>query len=291
MSDFSRSIRFNSLYIVQFLGPRDTEKTGEQLHSYLEPFCRDAEINLGYLDVSTSTEFLAALVEIVEHVRKDGWGPLLHIETHAHESGLGASRTEVLPWSAITAPLTELNRLSRMNLLVTMAACHGLNLVRTLHPGDEAPLWGVLGPDNQVMPSDIRNGFRAFYRTLITSLDLKLALDELRNADSSWPETWKFQNAELFLAHLFGEYLEKHATDDELARREDAIVKALGTCGFGDSPALRSSIRTAYRDDSRTFDHLKRRFLMLYRFPENESRFPLDLEEALRLRSLSSQIP
>jgi hypothetical protein len=270
------------------LGVRDTDKTGEALHQYLEPICRQEKVNLGYADVSTATELLAALVDIVEHCREKQTGPMLHIETHAHATGFGPTQSEFLPWSALVAPLTELNRLSRMNLLVTMAACHGLNIVRTLHPSDQSPAWGVLGPDDQVMPSDVRAGFQAFYGTLVRKLDLKLALDELRNADSSWPETWKLQTAELFLAHLFGEYLAKHATDDELQRREEAIIAALAHFHVPDSPSLRASIHAAYRDDEATFEHFKSRFLMLDIFPTNASRFRVDLTEALRLRGLLS---
>ena len=286
MTGFSRSFFFNALYIVQFLSDKDTQKTGKDLYEFIQPHAKAAGLNVVFADVHSAAEFLEKLLEIVEHCRTTGSGPILHLETHGTPAGLGASEDQVVPWSAIVPALTELNRLSKMNLLVTMAACHGFNLIRTLHPGDESPAWGMFGPVDQVLPSDISNGFQAFFEALTREVNLNAAINTFQTAMVSWPDSWRFQNAELFLAYIYGYYIDHLTGTEELARREERIVVESGRRGIADSAELRALIRKAYRDEEGSFNRIKRRFLMLDRFPENEPRFPIDLAEINRLRKL-----
>lgn len=286
MTDFTRSHYFSCVYIVQFLSSHDTLKTGRELFDYLQPYASAVEIGLEFHDVRTATDFLSALEVIAEHCRRTGSGPLLHLETHATVDGIGINNAEFIPWGSLKEPLTELNRLSRMNLLVTLAACHGFNLVKALRPGDESPVWALFGPIEQVLPSDIRQGFQSFYRSLLEEPDLNAAIHALKEADRSYPEAWLFENAELFFAKTYGSYLDEHIGPETLLEREEGIVRSLCERGVLDTPALRQSIRAMYADQYAIFEVFKRRFLMLGRFPENESRFSITLEDVNRLRQL-----
>lgn len=289
MSGFARSLFFNSIYIVQFLSDKDVERTGRELYTHLALVCHEAGVNLAFADVATTEEFLGVLAEIVDHCRQNRAGPILHLETHGNSRGLGASATEFLPWSALVPSLTELNRLSKMNLLVTMAACHGLHLVQTLMPGDESPAWAILGPYEQVLPSDIRRCFQAFYRTLVTNQNLNAALEALKAADKSWPDSWKFQNAELYFAYVFGLYLNTYADPREFESRVAECVDRLVLHGVSETDALRASVRTAFADEEGAFDFVKRQFVMLDRYPDNEPRFPIDLAEVRRILALQRE--
>src|SRR5438105_4844529 len=111
-----------------------------------------------------------------------------------------------------------------MNLLVTIAACHGINLAKTLWPTDRSPVWGLLGPDEQVLPTDIQNGFRLFFETMLQHRDLNRAIGALRFGDASNPETWKLINAEVFFAWMYGHYLEQHGSPKALKVRENSII-------------------------------------------------------------------
>jgi hypothetical protein len=286
MSGFSRSHFFSAVYIVQFLDVRDTQKTGAELHSYLEPIAQAAGVHLSFVDVATPRAFVEALKDIIAHCRATRAAAILHLETHATPAGVGLATNALISWAELAPLLTELNQLSEMNLLVTMAACHGFNLVRALRPGDESPVWGLLGPNDQVLPSDVRHGFRAFYSTLLGRLDLNAAIIELKNAPLSWVDAWRFQNAELFLAYIYGHYLATHTTDEEFRRREADIVAGLAQKGIADTPALRTSIRASLGDEEASFERIKRRFLMLDRFPHNEGRFGMTLTEVRRLHAL-----
>ena len=286
MTGFTRSHHFSHIYIVQFLSSHDTMKTGRDLFDYLQPYASAAEIGLEFLDVRTATDFLSALKVIIEHCRRTGSGPLLHLETHGTVDGICISREEFIPWGSLKEPLTELNRLSQMNLLVTLAACHGFNLVKALRPGDESPVWALFGPTEQVLPSDIRAGFQSFFRILLEELDLNAAIRALKEADRSYPDGWSFQNAEIFFAYIYGSYLDEHIGPETLLEREEGIVRGLCERGVPDTPALRQSIRTMYADEHGIFGVFKRRFLMLDRFPENESRFLITLGDVNRLRQL-----
>jgi hypothetical protein len=281
---------FNSVYIVQFLGPKDTEKTGHDLQEFLDPHAKQAGVNLGFIDVSTAEDAVAALWTIVDDCRRRGAGPVLHLETHADTIGIRGPDDQRVEWRTLIEPLTELNRLSKMNLLVTVAACSGLNLVRALLPGQPFPVWAVFGPDTQVLPSDVLAGFKAFYLTLLTKLDLNAAIAALKAADRSWPDAWKFQNAELFLAYMFGVYLDNEAKPGARNDHVEKLVAELRANGITDSAALESFVRASVDDEAGAFTHIKKRSLMLDEFPENADRFPMDINEVHRVRRLSREL-
>jgi hypothetical protein len=180
--------------------------------------------------------------------------------------------------------LVRINEASEMGLIVVLAACHGIHLARTLVPTDRSPVWGFIGPDDQVLPSDITRGFRAFYTTLFSSLDLTAAIRALKNADASNPETWKFQNAELFFAYMFGEYLRLYGSPDQQRRQNEEIMANLIVSDRFSSDQLRA-IRASLGSPADEFGRLKQTFLMLDLFPENAPRFPITRAEAIDLHA------
>lgn len=298
MPDFSRSFHYSAIYIVQSLTSLDTEKTGYDLYRFLEPIAASNGVGCFFYDVVTKSDFLQAIQSIVEHCHSHGAGPILHLETHGSAQGIHTGDDELVSWAEIRGPLTELNQLSRMNLLVTMAACHGLNIVRTMNPTAQSPMWGLIGPDEIVLPSDIRRGFSAFFKTLIEELDLNEAIRALKEADHSWPDTWKFQNAELFLSIVYGRYLEELCTPAALAAREYAIVQTAIADGASKKQVskLTKTIRRTFQNEERTFKRFRKRFLLLDLFPENEIRFQVNLAEvkrhaALRLANSETETP
>ena len=149
---------FNSIVIVQWLAEHD-EPTGKELEAFLLPLCREARINLAFVSVKSAAEFRQALHLIVRDAVRLKASPILHIETHGTPEGVCADTLERVRWAELAPTLRALNRHSQMNLLVTMAACHGFNLIKTLpEAGEGYPVWGLIGPDEQVLPSDVRRG-------------------------------------------------------------------------------------------------------------------------------------
>lgn len=286
---------FSALYIVEFLGSLD-DPTGTCLFNALKPKAAGVGVHLALYTPETREELFQVLRAILHECKTLGRGPILHLETHGSPAGISAVGDELVTWPELKPLLVSLNEVSRVNLLVTLAACHGLHLVQTLLPTDRSPLWGFIGPDDQVLPSDIRRGFLAFYSTFLTDLNLNAALDALRAADSSNPETWKVHFVETFFAYMYGEYIRLQATPEKLKQREDSIMATLfmqGRAPRGHAAKFRREIRRKLRHDESHFDRLKTNFLMLDLFPENGERFPITHDDALglhrRVRALMPQ--
>ena len=286
MGTAARSTFFNSIYIIECLGDVDTEKTGRDLFKYLGPLCRAAQVNISFAAAHSASEVADILREIAHDCRTHARGPIVHLETHGSASGFGPSAADQVPWKTLVGPLQELNRLSQMNLVVTVAACHGFSLVSTLMPGDASPVWGLLGPNEMVLPSDIKRGFQAFYSTYLRELNLNRAIDELKRADRSWPECWTFQNAEVFFATVFGVVLEQHLAFGKSDEFETQALHRLRQAGVEITEEIRERLRAVARDFRGAYESTRKTFLMLDLFPHNSSRFPLSLDEILAIKGI-----
>lgn len=283
-----RTFQFDSLYVLQFLRP-DDDPTGEALfEGEIRRAAAESEIHAEIAVVSTREQFLAALDRVIHACLVDGRSPILHLETHGSPRGIMSTPHELVTWEELKPHLTRINELSKVSLLVTLAACHGLHLGKTLRTTDRAPVWALIGPDHQVMPSDVSRCFSAFYREFLTNLELTTALVAMQAADQSNPSTWKIQSAEVFLSYIFGEFLAKASNPARLQQMEDvAVARALreGPLSRVQIRELRTRVYALLRNFDRDFDRMKSRFLMLDRFPENRSRFSLTYEQAVRLHA------
>ena len=53
----------------------------------------------------------------------------------------------------------------------------------------------------------------------------------------------------------------------------------------GEATSIRQEVRWRVHDYRPDFDRMKRRFLMLDRFPENGARFPITYEQAIQMHA------
>ena len=73
----------------------------------------------------------------------DGFMPLLHFECHGSEDGFELSDGSFIEWAKLKEPLTQLNIVTGLNLMVCVAACTGGALLKVVTALDRAPLWVV----------------------------------------------------------------------------------------------------------------------------------------------------
>lgn len=286
--DSLRTFKFDSIYVIEFLG-LDDESTGEALYwNVIRSLAPAVDIRSEFFQVRSREQLLEALRSVSRLCETHGHMPILHIETHGGAQGIESGPNELVAWEDLKPILVHINELTRVSLLVTLAACHGLQLGKILSTTERAPLWALIGPDHQVFPSDVTRGFAAFYREFLTSLDLNAALSALRDADRSNPSTWKVQNAEVFLAYLFGEFLIQGNNPHRLRQHEDEAIAMMlrkGPISRVHVREMREKLRPVIGNFRADFDRMKTRFLMLDLFPENRTRFPLTYEQAVKLHA------
>src|SRR6185295_1852059 len=144
-----------AIHIVESLGP-DDEKTGTSLHDLLSALVaeRQERLALHHWQTRTRDDLMAVLSQIEEVVKSTRLAPILHLEAHGNKMGLGLA-SGFVPWADLKAPLTRINILCRLNLLVVVAACDGEASLSTIFAHDRAPVWGIIGPNRKVLESEI----------------------------------------------------------------------------------------------------------------------------------------
>src|SRR5438876_4698715 len=116
MATLRRSQFFNSVYAIQFLRSADP-KTGEELfRRVLEPGAAAAGVHARLFDVASREEFFDAMLAIIDECREKRRGPILHLETHGDDSGLGMQLGEWITWAELKPLLIRLNVIAKMNL-------------------------------------------------------------------------------------------------------------------------------------------------------------------------------
>ncbi len=284
-SDADRSLQFDSIFVVELLGPTD-RKTGDALfRSTIQPKGAAERIHTAYVSVSSADRFIPDLWAVAAECKSHRLSPIIHVETHGTKAGLGLDTNSLVPWEALVPPLRAINETSEMNLVVTLAACHGMALVRGLTPLEPSPVWGLFGPNEQIHDVEVQKGYRLFYATLLDTLDLNAAVAALQTG--VWlPDVWNFRSAEFFFAMVYGHFLDAHRRPGERVEAERRLVKKLRrrvrkNPGHHVPSDVRRRIRVGLADEEKHFQRSRQRFFMLDRFPKNADRFLVTRETCL----------
>jgi hypothetical protein len=177
-----------------------------------------------------------------------------------------------------------------MNLLAVMAMCHGRHLISQLEPSDIAPVWGVIGPYDEIFPARLQEAFDLFYRELLTAQNGSAALEAMnaRHAAGTWDLV--LDTAEVMFARIFLEYVKVKCSQEELGARENALVAQIArqfNYDIGRAMHSRAVAREWLADHRTQFEKYRRSFLMLDLFPENEARFPISYADLQALTALN----
>lgn len=156
------------VWIVEWLPP-DEQPTGKHLHEWIS---KHSNLESKYFSCKTKNEMIKTIqrVAFFESEKSSFQVPILHIEAHGNEDFLeGPNRKglrEQLYWSELNGPLQDLNRITRCNLIVFIAACTGFAGIKVFFQGPLAPAVALVGPVAPISPSDLLNATKEFYRGL-----------------------------------------------------------------------------------------------------------------------------
>lgn len=102
-----------------------------------------------------------------KYVQETGSIPMLHIEAHGNEHGIGGpGGREFLNWSDLTHSFQQLNVATRCNLVLSVAACTGFAAINVFGSGPFAPAAALVGPVSEISSSDLLNGTKELCRRL-----------------------------------------------------------------------------------------------------------------------------
>jgi hypothetical protein len=278
-------IYFDTVHIIETLSPGDYH-TGRRLFEDLEPLAIAARplVKARFWSVQTREEFLEQLRSIANDSRTQGHLPVLHIEAHGSPQGIQVSSGEWLTWLEFKGELTVINEISRLNLLVILAACDGAHLVNIIQPMDRAPVRALIGPNRTVSAGEIERASLAFYRTLFGVKDGVAAWRAMNDAVAPAPSTFSLFTADYVLRHVMYHYLKTQCTDEALASRQRTKELELERAGMPQEAIVRGRerFRQYQRDHRSRFAEIKNHFLFCDLYPENDARFSVTFEDCLK---------
>ncbi|MGZ8946537.1 MAG: hypothetical protein ACXW1W_14080 [Methylococcaceae bacterium] len=265
------SARFSRIVIIQSL-PAGESPTGRQLRDAIEITAQfNHNILVEFIDAPTANDFWIALERVQEATEKTMAYPILHLECHGDKTGLLLGDGTPLPWAELKTALAKLNKATRCNLFVTLAACHGAMLVEALDVHARAPCWGLIGPSGEVSPPDLVGSYSAFFLELLQSEDTVAALCALRDSPERRARYFLFAAEDIF-QRVFQLYRVTCSTNAQMTERTERFAQIFRKHGMSglDARSIGSHLYEAEHD---VLERFFARFFFVDHFPENKLRF------------------
>lgn len=271
----------DTVVVIESLRPGDL-KTGTGLFDQvIRPLAVQQNLRSVFRAVRSKKAFFTYLNQLTTECRQGGHSPVLHIECHGSEDGIEIAG-EFVAWKELKPYLIALNTVSQLNLLVVLVACSGGHLARVVTPVDRAPVWGLLGPKKPMEAGRLFRDLSAFYRTFLSTLDGRRALEAMNGGPPSPSWSYSFIPSEWFFKVAYRSYVNQETTPHALARRADWIVaqvllrRALPKAA---ASRLRRQTLRQLGNQEHFFNEFRRRFFMTDLYPRNALRFPLSYSD------------
>ena len=156
-------IKTTNIWIIEWL-PSGDPRTGKHLHEWMQSQRPGWS---AYFKCESKQDVLSAIERASDLAQNSKMNPVLHIEAHGNENGLGrqyaSGHVEFIEWNEITKSLQKLNLVTRCNLVVVVAACIGFAGIKALVQGPRAPAVALVGPDASIMSNNLLSATKKFY--------------------------------------------------------------------------------------------------------------------------------
>jgi len=275
---------FNKLWVIESL-PSGELRTGKNLFDNQLDKAKQVQKDLvvEFADPITKAEFFDVLKKI-KNEALNGVYPMLHFECHGCKDGLGTAIGEIIEWDEIRETLIDINRSTKLNLMIVIAACNGAHLIKVSTKLDAAPFWAIIGPDVEVTAGHIQDNFGRFYESFFSDLDGDKAI-EILNEGAARPErTYHFLSAAGLFSRAYRTYYKSHCIGKgEKERIENLVTEAMKNSEVKKRGVdwARQQVKQVLACEDQHFDKLRKRFFFIDQFPENEERFRLSLEKII----------
>lgn len=279
---------FHKIWVLESL-PIGDLKTGRNLY---ENHIKSAQINgrqipSEYVVVNTTLELFETLKRIKTEADNFTW-PLLHIECHGEEKGLHLSNGDFVAWEALKHYLIEINKSTKFNLLIFLAACKGAWIIHTANSLNvPSPFWGVVAPINDIKAGELQTDLDNFYGTLFLSGDINAAFDSL-DKDSEAKNKYNFSSAEALFITAYRKYYKSQCVGKAKHQRVEALLSTARQV-YGDRVSVkdaRNHIKRSLSNGAFWFNKYKRSFFLVNIYPENEQRFKLTFHHVTSSKTL-----
>jgi len=161
-----RAIKFNKIYLIHSL-PNGEYSLTNQLESRVLPEIQSLATHIKFesFHINTTEDLINVLVYIADETRTGDVLPLIQFDMHGSEGYFITSTHSVINFYDISEKLSEINRLSRFNLLLFIVACEGASFIAEIMPTKPSPCWGIVSSTRPFINVDASN-FVDVYRKI-----------------------------------------------------------------------------------------------------------------------------
>lgn len=273
---------FQKVWVVESL-PDGELKTGRRLveGNLAEATRRFPDLELAFETPSNREDFLNVLDRVYTECVATGKFPLLHIECHGCPGGLQMASGEVVNWSEIREHFININSACRLNLVIVLAACHGVHVLNLATKLDRAPFWAAIATEKEVTAGHIQAGFEAFYKELFKELNGDAAIAALNHQDAN--RVYHFFSIKGFFLKAYREYYAMACRGrGQRDRIEDLVSQAMGNPHIASNVGVtkvRRLVKEQFRNHKEDFERMVHSYFMIDLYPENAKRFLVDFNE------------
>ncbi|WP_343688708.1 hypothetical protein [Chitinophaga sp.] len=179
------NIPFTGIMVVQSLPSYETQ-TGKELYDdIIDRHCERLGYNSFFRNPYSKEEFKDVLNQIIDAIlnKKHYW--IIHLEMHGSENGNGLvlASGELVTWEELGRYCRPINIHLHNTLVITLAACNGINFYNAADFTKPAPFGIIVGPKQNIYNSDLLRDFTNFYDLLLCKFDLAPAIETLNIHD------------------------------------------------------------------------------------------------------------
>lgn len=182
----------NKIFIFKSLGPEEKD-TAEQIYEHIVISVNTERRKSGEPDVVPvsvtlkSKQHLIRLLKDIESECKNGVVPIIHLETHGSELGLGiileSSKHELITWVELIDLFRGINVACQGYLTIVLAACHSFRIENLiLKQQRKSPFFSLIGYEEKICSKDIILDLSTLYDFLL--LKNTLPYDENASLES-----------------------------------------------------------------------------------------------------------
>ena len=237
-------------------------------------------ITIRYFKVKTLLDLESAIRTLLDEMQNGNQLPMLHFEGHGlnDESGVLLGEGDRCEWSVLKELITPLNVSMRLGLMVVFASCYGGSFAKAIRTTDRAPLWGLIGPREQVTADEIERNFAAFYREFFMKSSGAAAIAAL-NINTTTPRYF-VTHAQIFFYRIWAGYKREYCSVEALQERaermrNEAIQKNVARIPTCEELKLQITVR-----EPEFFEKYAETYFMFDLYTENRERFPVTYAEA-----------
>lgn len=194
------------------------------------------------------------------------------IDAHGNEEGISLPNNSTIKWESLSDYFRQINRLSRMNLILILGSCHGAYGLKMVEFGEPAPFLCMFGPKAKINSYILQCFYRDFFTKLLDNKILDLFI---RSIMDEYREYIYFSTASGMLKEAYKVYYKKTNRPRILQHRKKMmkkLIKAKHISADIKDQKLKL-LKNEHKYNKTMFELFSAKFFMFDEIPENIQRF------------------